>query len=78
MSKQSTKLADPMSPLSPEFLQDPYPTLDKMRQEDPVLWSETGKYWIVTRYDDVYSILKTLTYEKGSTPWLSSSRPSAS
>lgn len=69
MSKQSTKLADPMSPLSPEFLQDPYPTLDKMRQEDPVLWSETGKYWIVTRYDDVYSILKTLTYEKGLQRW---------
>ncbi len=69
MSKQSTKLADPLKPLDPEFLQDPYPTFDRMRTEEPVFWSESGKYWIVTRFDDVYGILKTLSYEKGLQRW---------
>lgn len=63
MTTQS-KLADPLTPMSPDFLQNPYPTLDKVRAECPVLWSEKGKYWLVTRFAEGNSILRDLHYEK--------------
>ncbi len=39
--------------VSKEFLADPYPTLHRLREEDPVHWSESIGGWIVTKYDDV-------------------------
>src|SRR5262249_34784109 len=38
---------------SPAFLEDPYPVYRRMRQEDPVYWSEGLGAWVLTRYDDV-------------------------
>ncbi len=32
---------------------DPYPTLRRLREDDPVHWSESLGGWVVTRYDDV-------------------------
>ena len=32
---------------------DPYPTLRKLREDDPVHWSNSLGGWVVTRYDDV-------------------------
>lgn len=40
-----------------EAQQDPYPTYARMRAEAPVVWSETLRAWLVTRYDDVQAIL---------------------
>ena len=37
----------------PKFLEDPYPVYRRMRQEDPVYWSEALGYWVLTRHDDV-------------------------
>lgn len=37
--------------------QHPYPMYNLLRQEDPIHQAQTGE-WIVTRYDDVRSILK--------------------
>jgi cytochrome P450 len=37
----------------PAFLEDPYPVYHRMRQQDPVYWSETLGHWVLTRYDDV-------------------------
>ena len=34
-------------------LADPYPLLDRLREEDPVHWSEPLGGWILTRHDDV-------------------------
>ncbi len=34
-------------------LDDPYPLLDRLREEEPVHWSPVLRGWIVTRYDDV-------------------------
>ena len=36
-----------------EFLEDPYPVYRRMRQQDPVYWSEALARWVLTRYDDV-------------------------
>ncbi len=39
--------------LSVEFLTDPYPTLARLREEDPVYWSDSIGGWLLTRYADV-------------------------
>jgi cytochrome P450 len=44
-------------PEAPEFLRDPYPTFRRLRAEDPVHWSPRLKAWVLTRYDDVRSVL---------------------
>jgi cytochrome P450 len=41
--------------LSPEFLADPYPLYAQLRTEDPVYWSVTHRYWLVSRYADVHA-----------------------
>jgi cytochrome P450 len=40
-------LTDPM------FLEDPYPVYRRMRQQDPVYWSDVLGHWVLTRYNDV-------------------------
>ena len=35
---------------------DPFPIFAKLRESDPVHWSEPMKAWVVTRYDDVKAI----------------------
>jgi cytochrome P450 PksS len=37
----------------PAFLEDPYPVYRRMRQHDPVYWSEALGHWVLTRYHDV-------------------------
>src|SRR5262249_30264312 len=37
----------------PAFLEDPYPVYHRMRQQDPVYWSDALGHWVLTRYDDV-------------------------
>jgi cytochrome P450 len=38
--------------MSPEFLTDPYPALNLLRDQEPVFWSEAWKAWLILRYDD--------------------------
>ena len=40
-----------------DFENDPVPTLNKLRAEDPVHWSRHG-FWFLTRYDHVSTVLK--------------------
>src|SRR5437870_3604286 len=44
-------------PLDPDFVADPYPTYHRLRAEDPVHRSAQG-FWVLTRYDDVVSVLR--------------------
>jgi cytochrome P450 len=39
------------------FLEDPYPVYHRMRQHDPVYWSDALGHWVLTRYDDVLAAL---------------------
>jgi pimeloyl-[acyl-carrier protein] synthase len=43
---------------SPAFLEDPYPVYRRMRQQDPVYWSEGLGAWILTRYNDVLAAIR--------------------
>jgi cytochrome P450 len=40
-----------------DFENDPVPTLNRLRAEDPVHWSRHG-FWFLTRYNDVALVLK--------------------
>ena len=41
----------------PDYVADPYPYWDRLRDEAPVYWSEPHQFWAVTRYDDVMAVL---------------------
>lgn len=50
-------------PLDPAFLEDPYPTYARLREQHPVAWSSTRAvgytgFWFVSRYTDVAAGLK--------------------
>jgi cytochrome P450 len=44
---------DPHGLLSAEFRNDPYPAYARLRQAEPVYFSEAWDTWLLTRYDDV-------------------------
>lgn len=39
--------------VSPGFIANPYPILRRLREEEPVYWSDSIGGWILTRYDDI-------------------------
>jgi len=45
-------------PFDPRTSQDPYPHYARLRRAAPVLRSEPSGFFVVTRYDDVMSVLK--------------------
>ena len=46
------------NPFIPEVHADPYPLYHRLREENPVHWSELLEAWVLTRYDDVVAVLK--------------------
>jgi cytochrome P450 len=43
------------NPFLPEMIADPYPTYRRLREEDPVHYSDVVRAWVLTRYADVVS-----------------------
>src|SRR5438067_184334 len=43
--------------LDPEILANPYPLFERPRREDPVHWDPFLHAWVVTRYNDVITVL---------------------
>jgi cytochrome P450 len=48
---------NPFSLVSPEFLSNPFPTFNRLREEAPVHWHAEG-YWSVARYEDFIAGVK--------------------
>jgi cytochrome P450 len=48
--------------VSDQFLDDPYPLLRQLQNEDPVYWSESIGGWIVTRYDDIVPTFRDVAH----------------
>ena len=57
MTQASNLLMD-QAVLPTEFFEDIYHYYHELREEDPVHWSEPLDCWILTRYDDVVTVLK--------------------
>lgn len=45
-----------LDPHDKGLLADPYPVFNRLRETDPVHWSDLG-YWVVSRYDDIRSVV---------------------
>ncbi len=41
----------------PDYVASPYPYWERLRDEAPVYWCATYKFWAITRYDDVLQTL---------------------
>ena len=54
--------------LDPEVLADPYPLYRRLRIEAPVHWDPYLHAWIVTRYDDVITVLTHFSAERTPSP----------
>jgi pimeloyl-[acyl-carrier protein] synthase len=54
--------------LEPEVLANPYPLYHKLRSEDPVHWDRFLQTWVVTRYDDVVTVLSSFSADRTPTP----------
>jgi len=42
----------------PDFIQDPYPALNEMRESAPVIYDEPSGLWMITRHADVRACLR--------------------
>ena len=42
----------------PAFLQDPYPTYDRLRAESPIFYDEESEMWFCSRFEDVDFFLR--------------------
>src|ERR1700761_9694557 len=60
MSTTATNF-DPLI-ITPEFVADPYAIMHRMREEDPVYWSESIGGWILTSYNDILTVFKDTTH----------------
>jgi cytochrome P450 len=54
--------------LDPAVAADPYPLYHRLRDSDPVLWDPYLHAWVVTRYDDVMTVLHRYSAERTPTP----------
>ncbi len=54
--------------LDPEVLANPYPLYRRLRSEAPVHWDPYLHAWVVTRYDDVITVLHQFSANRTPTP----------
>jgi cytochrome P450 len=54
--------------LDPEVLADPYPLYHRLRAHDPVHWDPYLHAWVVTRYEDVITVLTRFSAARTPTP----------
>ena len=46
------------TPFDPQYLEDPYPELERLSAERPIFYSEQLGYLVVTRYEDIIEVFK--------------------
>jgi cytochrome P450 len=54
--------------LDPDVLANPYPLYTRLRTEDPVHWDPYLHAWVVTRYEDVVTVLMKFSANRTPTP----------
>jgi pimeloyl-[acyl-carrier protein] synthase len=58
LRRSHSMVAVQFNPFVPEVHANPYPMYRTLREQDPVHWSELMEAWVLTRYDDVVSVLR--------------------
>jgi cytochrome P450 len=46
------------NPFDPRLRTNPYEVYRELREQDPVSWSQMIQVWVLTRYDDIFEVLK--------------------
>lgn len=46
------------NPMEPSYVRDPYPMLHRMREEDPVHFFPPAGSWFLTRYEDIWNLMR--------------------
>src|SRR6185369_4578853 len=54
--------------LDPDVLANPYPLFHRLRSEAPVHWDPFLHAWVVTKYQDVVTVLHKFSAERTPTP----------
>jgi cytochrome P450 len=70
-----TTTVNPLTNTEQSFLNDPYPTLAWLRAEAPVWWSKKENYWLVSKYEDVKTVLRDQSYERQVQRWKHAPNP---
>jgi cytochrome P450 PksS len=58
--------------LAPASLANPYPLYKRMRDTDPVHYSEANRFWVLTRYSDVEDALRDDRLSADRSSWFAS------
>ena len=61
MSSASANVLDDLL-ISKDFMENPYPLLRQLREDDPVHWSDSIGGWILTRYDDIVTTFRDTSH----------------
>lgn len=48
----------PFQPTDPDFLRNPYPTYQRLRDEAPFYWFDGWNAYVITRYEDINTLLR--------------------
>src|SRR5258706_6603565 len=67
-SKNSARPVSLYHLLDPDVLADPYPLYRQLREEAPVHWDPYLHAWVVTRYEDVITVLHRFSADRTPTP----------
>src|ERR1700733_7598786 len=54
--------------LDPAIAAEPYPLYRRLRDNDPVLWDPFLHAWVVTRYEDVMTVLHEYSADRTPSP----------
>jgi cytochrome P450 len=58
MNPVATSSLDVDDLFAPSVIADPYPLLAHLREHDPVHWNESYQLWVLTKYDDIVSLVR--------------------
>lgn len=56
--KPPAELLDRFKLSDPDFIADPYPVLSALREATPIFYYEPSDQWMVTRFSDVFEVLR--------------------
>jgi len=58
MQQQTSPALSLNNVYQPEYIADPYPLYQRLRETDPVFWDETLNAWVLTSYADAVVMLR--------------------
>ncbi|MFT6958098.1 MAG: cytochrome P450 [Halieaceae bacterium] len=72
----ATDMPPMYDPRDPATINDPIPVLRKLQESEPVYWSDVLRGWVITRYDDVKTVLRNDNFSADRiTPFFESQPP---